>query len=111
MDKFKKMEKIMIIHKMNIPKEVIDYICSFVFYTLEQCIEQNKKKQKKLLKDIKEDVRINNVPLYTSSGSVMYCVYMEFPLRERKVIYANLCGNCNDFIHLKRKSFGCKCLY
>jgi hypothetical protein len=105
------MEKLLTVHKMQLPQEIIDYICSFGFYTLEQCIEQNKIKHKKVLKDIKYDVRINNVPLYTTSGSVIYCVYMEFPVREHKVIYANLCGKCNDFIHLKRKSFGCRCLF
>jgi len=105
------MKKVLMILKMNLPQEVIHYICSFGFYTLEQCIEKNKKKQINLLDDIKYGVRINNVPLYTSTGSVMYCVYIEFPVRERKVIYANLCGDCNDFIHLKRKSFGCKCLF
>jgi len=104
------MEKIIVVNKLSLPHEVIEYICSFVFYGLEQSIEQNKKIFKKVLNDIK-DVRINNVPLYTPSGSMMYCVYMEFPIRERKVIYANLCGDCNNFIHLKRKSFGCRCLF
>jgi|UniRef100_A0A6C0B7K8 hypothetical protein len=105
------MEKALIIHKMPLPQELVDYICSFGFYTLEQCIEQNKKKHKKVLKDIKDDVRINNVPLYTPNGTIMYCIYIEFPIRQRKVIYANLCGDCNNFIHLKRKSFGCRCLF
>jgi hypothetical protein len=105
------MEKVLMIQKMQLPQEVVDYICSFGFYTLEQCIEKNKKKQKSLLHDIKYGIRINNVPLYKSTGSVMYCVYIEFPIRERKVIYANLCGDCNNFIHLKRKSFGCRCLF
>jgi|LauGreDrversion4_2_1035121.scaffolds.fasta_scaffold11636_2 hypothetical protein len=105
------MEKSIALYQLKLPQEVIEYICSFGFYTLEQCIEQNKQNQKKLLKDIKEGVRINNVPLYTLTGSILYCVYIQYPLRERKVIYANLCGNCNDFIHLKRVSFGCKCLF
>jgi hypothetical protein len=105
------MEKVLIIHKIQLPQEVIHYICSYSFYTLEQCIEQNKKKHTKVLKDIKDDVRINNVPLYTLKGSIMYCIYIEFPVREHKVIYANLCGRCNNFIHLKRKSFGCRCLF
>ena len=105
------MEKSITVYQLKLPKDVSNYICSFVFYTLEQCIEQNKKIHKKVLRDIKDDVRINNVPLYTPTGSVMYCVYMEFPIRERKVIYANLCGDCNNFIHLKRNSFGCRCLF
>jgi len=96
---------------MQLPHEVIHYICSFGFYTLEQCIEKNKKKHIKLLHDIKHGVRINNIPLYTATGSVMYCIYIEFPIREHKVIYANLCGECNNFIHLKRKSFCCSCLF
>ena len=105
------MEKVLIIHKMPLPQEVTHYICSFAFYTLEQCIKQNKKKQINLLHDIKDGIRINNVPLYTPTGSIMYCIYIEFPIRERKVIYTNLCGDCNNFIHLKRKSFGCRCLF
>ncbi len=105
------MEKIIVINNLSLPQELINYICSFGFYTLEQCIEKNKKKHLKLLNDIKHDVRISNVPLYRRDGSIMYCIYMEFPIRERKVIYANLCGECNNFIHLKRKSFGCRCLF
>jgi hypothetical protein len=105
------MEKSIAVYQLKLPQEVINYICSFGFYTLEQCIEQNKKKHKKVLKDIKDDVRINNVPLYTPNGTIMYCIYIEFPIRQRKVIYANLCGDCNNFIHLKRKSFGCRCLF
>ena len=105
------MEKIKVVNKLLLPQEIIDYICSFGFYTLEQCIEQNKQIHKDVLRDIKDDVRINNVPLYTPTGSIMYCIYIEFPLRERKVIYANLCGDCNNFIHLRRKSFGCRCLF
>ena len=103
------MEKIVLVNNLSLPQELIDHIFSFGFYTLDQCIEQNKKKHKKVLKDIKDDVRINNVPLYTPAGSIMYFIYIEFPIRQRKVIYANLCGDCNNFIHLKRKSFGCSC--
>jgi hypothetical protein len=105
------MEKVLILHKIQLPQEILDYICSFGFYTLEQCIEQNKIKHKKVLRDIKDDVRINNVPLLRPCGSTIYCVYIEFPIRDRKVIYANLCGECNNFIHLQRKSFGCRCLF
>ena len=105
------MEKVLMIHNMNLPQEVIDYICSFGFYTFDQCIQQNKNIFKKVLRDIKEDVRINNVPLYTSTGYEIYYIYMQFPIRQRKVIYANLCGKCHDFIHLKRKSYGCRCLF
>lgn len=32
-----------IIHLLNLPHDTIDYICSFIFYTLQQCIERNKK--------------------------------------------------------------------
>lgn len=104
------MEKIVLVNNLSLPQVLLDHILSFGFYTLEQSIEKNKKKYEKLLRDI-SDVRIDNVPLFTMTGSLMYCIYIQFPVRQRKVIYANLCGDCNNFIHLKRKSFGCRCLF
>lgn len=103
------MNKSVAVIQLHLPHDVIDCICSYLFCSLDQSKEQNKQRFKEVLQDIKNDVLIDHVPLFARNGYIIYFMYIQFPVREHKVIYTNLCGNCGNFIILKGNSFGCKC--
>ena len=105
------MEKPYLVHRLNLPKDIVDSICSFVFYTFQQCIERNKKKYKTLFNDIQE-IEFTYLKLYyNKTGPFMYFINILYPLREHKAVHTNLCGQCNNFINIFKSSryFGCKC--
>lgn len=103
------MNKSIVVKQLKLPEDTIDHICSFIFYTLDKCIQNNKKKYKNTLLDIQQDVRITHVPMHSSTYKT-YFMIIEFPVREHKVIYTNICGTCGNFIILtRRKSFSCRC--
>jgi hypothetical protein len=105
------MNKSVVVHQLQLPQDAIEHICRFIFYTVEECIEKNKNKFKKVLLDVKNDVRIEHVPFY-SGNNVMYFMTFQFPIRHHKVIYTNLCGTCGNFIILRNcNSFRCRCFY
>ena len=108
--KKKEKDKCYLIHRLKLPTDILDCICSFVFYTRQQCIERNKKKCKKLFKDIQE-IEISHIQMYYRRGaSFMYFMIIQYPLREHKAVYTYLCNDCGNFIHLsKPRWFGCIC--
>ena len=66
------MEKSITVYQLKLPKDVSNYICSFVFYTLEQCIEQNKKIHKKTPKHKnKENANSTNKSPNQSSRKIL----------------------------------------
>jgi len=106
------MEKSHLVYRLKFPTDIIDSICSFVFYTFQQCIERNKKKCRSLFNDIQE-IEFTYLKLYykNSTGPFMYNMNILYPLREHKALNTNLCGQCNNFINIFKSSrcFGCKC--
>ena len=107
--KKKEKDKCYLIHRLKLPTDILDCICRFVFYTRQQCIERNKKKCKKLFKDIQE-IEISHIQMYyRRGGSFMYFMIIQYPLREHKTVYTYLCNDCGNFIHLSKPSFCCKC--
>lgn len=106
------MEKYYFVHRLKFPTDIIDSICSFVFYTFQQCIDRNKKKYRNLFSDIQE-IETTYLKLYynNSNGPFMYYMNILYPLREHKAVHMNLCGQCNNFMNIFKSSrwFGCKC--
>jgi hypothetical protein len=105
------MERSHLVHMLKLPIDTIDCICSFLFYTLQQSIERNKKKYKKLFNDIQQ-IEISHIKMYYRlGGSFMYFMIIQYPIKEHKVVYTNLCNDCGNFIHVSNpyKCFGCRC--
>ena len=104
-----KMEKLYLVHALNLPKDTVDCICSFLFCTLQQCIERNKKKYKTLISDIQE-IKTNYVKMY-SSESFIYYMSILYPIRDHKAIHTMICNDCGNFINIfnSTRKFGCKC--
>jgi hypothetical protein len=102
-----KMNIITVIYQLQLPSDSLDLICSFLFYTLNECIERYKQKNKKMLNDITQ-IETNYVDI--PSRTKKYYMNILYPLREHKVIHTYLCGVCGNFINIFRiNSFGCKC--
>jgi hypothetical protein len=47
------MNKSIIIYKIQLPNDVLDMICSFNFYSLDQCIDRTKQKYKNVIDCVK----------------------------------------------------------
>ena len=108
-----KMERSHLVHMLKFPADTIDCICSFLFYTFQQCIERNKQKYKNLFSDIQQIETTYLKIYYRINGPFMYTMNILYPLREHKAVHTMLCGQCNNFINICRPTdcFGCKCNY
>ena len=104
------MNKILAVNHFKLPQELIYYICSFAFYTLEQLIAKNKKCFNEVVHDINSTHRI----CYSSSGS-MYNMYYTI-----NILNPNLYGNqqidiclticmCGEYCSRTNLKSKCKC--
>ena len=108
-EKEKEKDKSYLLYRLKLPKDIIDCICSFVFYTQEQSIERNKQKFKDLFKDIQQ-IEISHIPIYYKRGGSFIFMIIQYPLREHNTVYTNLCNDCSNFINVKSyRCFGCNC--
>ena len=94
------MNKSIILHQW-FPSDIAHYICSFGFYTLEECIEKNKKKNKRVISMIKK-IMINRIVSHISNVSI--CIVL--PITHQLII-ANICCSCGNY--LNQPTYGCSC--
>ena len=57
--------------QISLPRDLIDYICSFNFYSLEQCIQTVKKNKKKISNYIKS-LMVENTQYYNYNTIVLH---------------------------------------
>lgn len=103
------MEKSIIIYQLIFPKDILDYICSFAFYTIAQSIEQNKKKYNQILYDIKKIQLSTNISI-TPRRSNIVTNYIVLPITKQLII-ANICHICGNYVKHNKHNFTCKCLF
>ena len=103
------MEKSIIIYQLVFPPDILDYICSFAFYTITQSIEKNKKKYNRILCDIKKIQLTTNVSTPRPRRFIV-TKYIVLPITKQLII-ANICHICGNYVKHKKHNFACKCLF
>jgi len=103
------MNKSIILQQLILPNELINYICSFVFYTLDECIEKNRKQYSRICCELKQ-IKITNISTWLPTIPWKFniiTIYYILP-RSRQLIISNLCHRCGNYII--SSNFACKCL-
>ena len=92
------MNKSIILHQL-FPSDIADYICSFGFYTLDECIEKNKKKNNRVISMIKKIMFDRMI-----SRTTIVSIWIVLPITHQLII-ANICYTCGNYAN----SHECSC--
>uniref|UniRef100_A0A6C0B944 Uncharacterized protein n=1 Tax=viral metagenome TaxID=1070528 RepID=A0A6C0B944_9ZZZZ len=89
------MEKSMIVQHLVLPQDVLDHICSFVFYTEIDVMIRNVTNYNIVLGEYK---RVRKESLLSWGPTIIsnYTVYFILP-RGNQLILANLCSTCGNY--------------
>ena len=92
--------KSVIVYQLPIPTDVIDHLCSFLYYKVEETVCRNKTKYNRVICDLFYTVRIELgfYPFY--STLFIYNVQCNFDIQ----IY--MCSKCGNYTHPTNK---CNC--
>jgi hypothetical protein len=94
----------MIVKQLTLPSDVLNYICSFIFYREIDVLIRNIGKYNIVLHEFKR-VRRELLPLSHSNA----CVYYILP-RGNQLITTVLCSNCGNYVKpTQHKIFICYC--
>jgi hypothetical protein len=99
--------KHVILYQLPLPTELIDHLCSFIYYKTEETLARNKSKYNRVICDLFYTVRIerkfNSYIWYNHFYATLfiYNVQCKFDIQ----IY--MCCKCGNYTHPTRK---CKCM-
>lgn len=82
--------------QLALPRDIIHYICSFNFYSLEECIQTVKNNKKYFLQKIKE-LKLNYI-IYTYPQSNVTVIY-----NNKNQFQLNMCNTCHNYIIIQTK--------
>lgn len=88
---------------INLPYDILKYICSFAFYTHQQIIIINKKLYDGVIRQFKQ-VKIDKI---TTWGQTVITIYIILP--SKTLIITKMCSLCNNYIKKIPKNCACKC--
>ena len=96
------MNKVIATHNLSFPPDMIHHICSYLFYTVEETIAQQKEKYKPIFKQIHSIQRQTMVMRTTTNGTEYYHsrVYLYY---DKKTIRINRNGEYGKYIHSEYK--------
>ena len=106
------MHKSNLLYQISLPKDTIQIVCSFLFYTVEQSIEYNKKKYK----DVINDIRRTTITYAFSQGYMnrLQCIVNVIHMNHANPIWfrIRICNECRQYIKKqiwKTRFFVCQC--
>ncbi len=79
------------VHNLNLPKDLIDLICSFNFYSLSDCIEMTSQQKRKLCSYI-ETIKYTVMYFPGSTTMLTYNKYNNLQYQY------NICNVCHNYI-------------
>ena len=101
-----------LLYQISLPKDIMNLICSFLFYTVEQSIEYHKEKYYDVIRDIPR-IKINYV---FSQGYMnrLQCIVNIIHMNNANPIWfrIRICNECRQFIkhQIERtRLFVCQC--
>ena len=105
------MNKSIILQQLPLPKDVVDYICSFVFYTLSESIEKQRQKYIRIICNINK-IKFDTISTWgpmTTWKVNLVTIYIVLPISNQLIIY-NICYTCGNYVKKSKcKHFICKC--
>jgi len=107
------MNKAITVSQLRLPKELTDSICSFIFYSAAQTIEQTKQKYKLVILNISDIIitrTIMSVPSYRGEINQTYIITLIKIPSENKIRFITTCKNCRQYRkYILRTSPSCLC--
>jgi len=103
------MEKSRIVQQLLLPQDMLDHICSFVFYTLAESIKRKRQMHSKLVGECK---RVRKETLLSWGPNIVstYTVYFVLP-RGNQLILAHICSTCGNYTKSHHhSSIVCQCV-
>ena len=101
------------LYNLKLPKEVIDIICRFNFYTLPECIENTRINHSNLFKELKYIERFQYYGYQIESGMYYHIQINMLTVHHAIDIYQEfnlcICINCYEFIKNTQTNCLCKC--
>ena len=88
------MNKSLVVQQLPLNKDVVDYICSFIFYTKAQTIFRNINNYNTVINDLKKIIRVGS---FQSIEFPCSFIYYYHPASNqtiiKNIIVCNWCGN------------------
>jgi hypothetical protein len=100
--------KSVIVYQLPIPPELIDHVCSFLYYRIEETIARNKIKYNKVNCDLFYTVRIERLfPYYDWNYSYnhFYATLFIYNVQCNFDIQIYICCKCGNYTHPTRKCY------
>lgn len=100
--------KNIIVHQLPIPTEVIDHICSFMYYRVEETVSRNKIKYNRVICDLFYTVRLDRCfhHNWNYSCNKCYATVFIYNVQCNFDIQIYICCKCGNYT---RPSIKCKC--
>lgn len=103
------------LYNLKLPKDVIDIICRFNFYTLSECIEITKYKRRNVFNELKYIERFQYYGYQPYHTGIYYHIQINMiTINDEIDIYKEMnlciCTNCYEFIkNMPKTNCLCKC--
>ena len=89
-----------VIYLLPLPKDIVDYMCSFIYCTTDQSISRNKQHYHAVLCDLFYTVRLHN---FYNSNSLNVTLFI-YNLQSNFDIQFVICCKCGNYSNIN-----CKC--
>jgi hypothetical protein len=106
------MHKTILLHKLSLPNDIVNIICSFLFYNVEQSMEYHKKKYQKAI----DDIRRTKITYAFSQGYMnrLECQVNVIHMNNSNPIWfrIRICNDCRQYIKKqiwRTRLFVCQC--
>ena len=95
--------KVIAIYNLKLPKDVIDIICRFNFYTLSECIENTNYKRRNLFNELKYIERFQYYGYQPYHTGIFHHIQINMSTTHHEIdIYSKMniciCIFCNKFV-------------
>ena len=87
------MNKSLVMYQLPLNHDVINHICSFIFYTQNQCILRNIANYNRIINDIKQIIRVGSFQSAEFPCAFIYYYHPRINNLIKNVIVCNWCGN------------------
>ena len=96
--------KNVIVYQLPIPREIVDHVCSFIYYRVDETIARNKKKYNRVICDLFYTVRLERECYFYGC---IYSTLLIYNVQCRFDIQIYICCKCGNYAHPTSK---CKCI-
>jgi hypothetical protein len=87
------MNKSLVVHQLPLNHDVINHICSFIFYTYNESIFRNINKYNTMVNDLKQIIRVGSFQSNEFPCAFIYYYHPRMNNLIKNIIICNWCGN------------------